>query len=45
MKNKVTETKELIAFEELRQQAKDTPELSLDEINVIIAETRQEQEN
>ncbi|MDE7121566.1 MAG: type II toxin-antitoxin system RelB/DinJ family antitoxin [Oscillospiraceae bacterium] len=41
---RITGAEGLAAFEELRQQATDIPELSLDEINTIIAEVRQEKQ-
>ena len=38
--NKVTRAEGLAAFEELRRQAADVPEMTLDEINAEIAEVR-----
>lgn len=39
--NAVTRAEGLAAFEELRKQASDVPEMSLEEINAEIAEARQ----
>ncbi len=39
--NTVTRAEGLAAFEELRKQASDVPEMSLEEINAEIAEARQ----
>lgn len=39
---KVTRAEGLAAFEELRQQASEVPEMTLDEINAEIAEVRKE---
>lgn len=39
--NAVTRAEGLAAFEELRKQASDVPEMSLEEINTEIAEVRQ----
>lgn len=39
--NAVTRAEGLAAFEELRKQASDVPEMSLEEINAEIAEVRQ----
>lgn len=41
----VTQKEALHAFDALRQQASDVPELSLDQINAVIAETRESQKN
>lgn len=39
---KVTKSEGLVAFEELREQCADIPEMSLEEINAEIAETRKD---
>lgn len=41
-KSTVTKTEGLLAFEELRRQASDIPEMEIDEINSIISESRRE---
>ncbi len=41
-KPKITREKALAAFQELREQARDVPEMTLDEINAEISEARAE---